>query len=44
VRGEVVRVEAHGSQGRMLYDLGLRILAEPGGPSLPLLRRLISDV
>lgn len=44
VRGEVVRVEAHGSQGRMLYDLGLRFLAEPGGPPLPLLRRLISDV
>ena len=44
VRGEVVRVEAHGSQGRMLYDLGLRFLAEPGGAPLPLLRRLISDV
>jgi diguanylate cyclase (GGDEF)-like protein len=44
VRGEVVRVEAHGSPGRMLYDLGLRFLAEPGGPPLPLLRRLISDV
>jgi diguanylate cyclase (GGDEF)-like protein len=44
VRGEVVRVEAHGAQGRVLYDLGLRFLAEPGGPSLPLLRRLISDV
>jgi hypothetical protein len=44
VRGEVVRVEARGAQGRMLYDLGLRFLAEPGGPPLLLLRRLISDV
>jgi two-component system cell cycle response regulator len=44
IRGEVVRVEAHGTQGRVLYDLGLRFLAEPGGPPLPLLRRLISDV
>ena len=44
VRGEVVRVEARGSAGRTLYDLGLRFLAEPGGPPLPLLRRLISDV
>jgi diguanylate cyclase (GGDEF)-like protein len=44
VRGEVVRVEPYGAQGRVLYDLGLRFLAEPGGPSLPLLRRLISDV
>jgi diguanylate cyclase (GGDEF)-like protein len=44
VRGEVVRVEARGAQGRTLYDLGLRFLAEPGGPPLLLLRRLISDV
>jgi hypothetical protein len=44
VRGEVVRIEAHGSHGRMLYDLGLRFLADPGDPPLPLLRRLISDV
>jgi diguanylate cyclase (GGDEF)-like protein len=44
VRGEVVRVEARGTTGRTLYDLGLRFLAEPGGPPLPLLRRLISDV
>jgi hypothetical protein len=28
----------------MLYDLGLRFVAEPGDPPLPLLRRLISDV
>jgi diguanylate cyclase (GGDEF)-like protein len=44
VRGEVVRVERRGVQGRVLYDLGLRFLAEPGVPPLPLLRRLISDV
>ena len=31
-------------RGRVLYDLGLRFLAEPDGPPLPLLRRLISDV
>jgi hypothetical protein len=40
----VVRVEARGTTGRTLYDLGLRFVAEPGGPPLPLLRRLISDV
>ncbi len=44
LRGEVVRVERRGDQGRVLYDLGLRFLVEPGGPSLPLLRRLISSV
>jgi hypothetical protein len=44
VRGEVVRVQARGAAGRMLYDLGLRFVAAPGDPPLPLLRRLISDV
>ena len=44
VRGEVVRVERRGASGRVQYDLGLRILAEPGAPPVPLLRRLISDV
>jgi diguanylate cyclase (GGDEF)-like protein len=44
VRGEVVRVERSGSPGRVLYDLGLRFLAEPGAPPIPLLRRLVSDV
>jgi hypothetical protein len=44
VRGEVVRVEERGAQGRVRYDLGLRFVAEPGGPPLPLPRRLISDV
>jgi diguanylate cyclase (GGDEF)-like protein len=44
MRGEVVRIERRGAQGRVLYDLGLRFLAEPGEPPLPLLRRLIADV
>jgi diguanylate cyclase (GGDEF)-like protein len=44
VRGEVVRVEPRSGAGRVLYDLGLRFLAEPDEPPLPLLRRLISDV
>jgi diguanylate cyclase (GGDEF)-like protein len=44
VRGEVVRVEPRGNAGRVLYDLGLRFLADPDSPPLPLLRRLISDV
>ena len=44
LHGEVVRIERRGGEGRVLYDLGLRFLAEPGGPPLPLLRRLISSV
>jgi hypothetical protein len=31
-------------EGRVLYDLGLRFVAEPGGKPLPLLRRLIAEV
>ena len=44
IRGEVVRVERRGEQGRVLFDVGLRFLAEPGREPLPLLRRLISPV
>jgi hypothetical protein len=43
LRGEVVRIERRGVEGRVLYDLGLRFL-EPGGKPLPLLRRLIAEV
>lgn len=44
VRGEVVRVERRGAGGRVLYDLALRIVAEPESVPLPLLRRLIAEV
>jgi diguanylate cyclase (GGDEF)-like protein len=43
LRGEVVRIERRGVEGRVLYDLGLRFV-EPGGKPLPLLRRLIAEV
>ena len=44
VRGEVVRVEPRGGGARVLYDLGLRFVADPDRAPLTLLRRLISDV
>ena len=44
VHGEVVRVEQRGGGARVLYDLGLRFLADADSAPLPLLRRLISDV
>jgi diguanylate cyclase (GGDEF)-like protein len=44
LRGEVVRIERRGVEGRVLYDLGLRFVGEPGGKPLPLLRRLIAEV
>ena len=44
VRGEVVRVEQRGGGARVLYDLGLRFVADPESAPLPLLRRLISEV
>jgi diguanylate cyclase (GGDEF)-like protein len=44
VRGEVVRVAPRGGGARMLYDLGLRFLADADSAPLPLLRRLISEV
>ena len=44
VRGEVVRIAQRGGGARVLYDLGLRFLADAESAPLPLLRRLISDV
>jgi hypothetical protein len=44
LRGEVVRVQQRGGGARVLYDLGLRFVADPDSAPLPLLRRLISDV
>jgi diguanylate cyclase (GGDEF)-like protein len=44
LRGEVVRIEPHGVDGHVRYDLGLRFVAEPGGKPLPLLRRLIAEI